>query len=106
MQTHQEVDRLRVWISHAISPSVALESFRMDDSSREEADVKFDDLADDLTKRHGETLRSLHLKSCFIGADALRNLCTRCVNLRELEVAVDENGLVRVSLNCSFAGPH
>jgi hypothetical protein len=66
--------------------------------SRFGANVSFDGLATHLASKHSQTLRSLHMMSAFVGLDAFRLICERCVVLEECSVSLGIRSLVRVDV--------
>lgn len=63
--------------------------------------VSCDGLINHLSMKHSETLRVLDLRWEFVGVDALKTLCNRCVGLQELILSVSIVGLV-----CRFAASY
>lgn len=103
VRTRPEVNYLCAWIRHAISSSRSLQTVRLVcENQAWSMHVSYDGLIDHLAAKHFATLCFLDLGSAFIGGNALKQLCTVCVQLEDLIVGVGRDTLVsdyRHSLN-------
>ena len=105
LDSRADANALWTWIRHAIS-SAPLESLCVSCVTKEDppvSSINFDRLVSYLGEKHASTLRFLYLQRSFVGADGMRHLCKSCVNLEELHVMTNQDGVVCLCLD-AFSG--
>ena len=93
MSTARNVRRMSVWIRRLLRRSSLKSLILLNDQSYRTAPA-FDGLIWHVVDRHHETITVLSLPTAFVRQRTLQVLCSTCVRLEELAVAIHPNVLV------------
>lgn len=94
MRTASDVTRLCTWIRHLLRHSSLRSLALLSEHPSRGVSPAFDGLAQHIAFRHFRTITTLSLATAFVGREALRTLCSNCVHIEELAVAVTADVLV------------